>query len=94
MICTFFGHSDAPQSISNSIKNTILSIIKNHGVNKFYVGNHGSFDNMVINILKELAKTNFELKFYIVLAYLPQKKKFIRIFRRYNYLSRRIRKSS
>lgn len=73
MICTFFGHGDAPQSISNNIKKAILSIINDYGVNKFYVGNHGSYDNMVISILKELAKTNLELKFYIVLAYLPQK---------------------
>ncbi len=74
MICTFFGHSDAPQNISNNIKNAILSIIKDKGVNKFYIGNHGNFDNMVIKILKELVKANGDLQFYIVLAYLPQKR--------------------
>lgn len=73
MTCTFFGHSDAPENICKTIEEAIVTLIECNSVNKFYVGNHGNFDNMVIKILNKLKKSNYDINFYIVLAYLPQK---------------------
>lgn len=43
MICTFFGHRDAPLSIEKELEKIILSLIS-EGVDEFLVGNNGSFD--------------------------------------------------
>ena len=37
MVCTFFGHKDAPNSIESVLFKTITDIIENMGVNKFFV---------------------------------------------------------
>lgn len=56
MTCTFFGHSDSPNSLEPQIEAAILDLIENHGVNRFYVGTHGSFDRMCFSILKNLSE--------------------------------------
>lgn len=71
MNCTFFGHSDAPQEIRDTLKNTIATLIKKRGVSCFYVGNHGGFDRMVLSVLKELSGI-YNIEYYVVFAYLPE----------------------
>lgn len=71
--CTFFGHRDTPKKKEDILKSTIVDLIEKNGVNCFYVGNQGNFDNMVIQTLKTLAD-NYSIKCYIVLAYMPRKK--------------------
>ena len=73
MICTFFGHSDTPETIKPMLKATITEVIEKENVTDFYVGNHGNFDRMAISILSELAKTR-SIRFYVVLAYQPTEK--------------------
>ena len=73
MICTFFGHSDTPETIKPMLKATITEVIEKENVADFYVGNHGNFDRMAISILSELAKTR-SIRFYVVLAYQPTEK--------------------
>ena len=68
MVCTFFGHRDAPQWVREKLKIVITDLAENKGVKLFYVGNQGSFDYMVRQVLEEL-----KLKYYIVLAYMPSK---------------------
>ncbi|MBR5452225.1 MAG: hypothetical protein IKV36_04425 [Clostridia bacterium] len=68
MICTFFGHRDAPVKIEDKLRRVLLDLTKNNDGNIFYVGNQGSFDFTVKKILKEL-----KAKYYIVLAYMPTK---------------------
>lgn len=70
--CTFFGHRDAPKEIAPILRSAILSLIENHSIRLFYVGNHGSFDAMVRRQLSEMEKTH-GIRYYIVLAYLPKK---------------------
>lgn len=72
--CTFFGHADTPKEIEPILKSTLVDLIKNKNVNKFYVGNHGGFDSMAKNTLKDLKKVYPDIKYYVVLAYMPSKK--------------------
>ena len=69
MICCFFGHRDAPNEIADDVKKVIENLI-NNGVNKFYVGNNGSFDWLVLKLLIEFEKTH-NIKYSIVFAYHP-----------------------
>lgn len=68
MICTFFGHRDAPQGIEDTLRKILLDLIKNKKVSMFYIGNQGNFDFMVKKVLKELGA-----KYYIVIPYMPTK---------------------
>lgn len=71
--CTFFGHSDAPHDLRSAIKGKITALIEQHGVELFYVGNHGQFDSMVRSVLKELAAT-YPIGYSVVLAYFPNER--------------------
>ncbi len=71
MICTFFGHRDAPESICASLTNQIEDLILHHGVNTFYYGNHGNFDAMVARELKKAKRNHPNISCILVLAYLP-----------------------
>lgn len=69
--CTFFGHRDAPSYLRGSLKAKITELIVQKGVEVFYVGNHGQFDEMAFSVLQELALQFPHIKYYIVYAYLP-----------------------
>ena len=53
MTCTFFGHRFVPQKIEPTLRSTLIDLIENHGVDLFYVGNHGDFDAMVHRVLRD-----------------------------------------
>ena len=72
MTCTFFGHRFVPQKIEPTLRSTLIDLIENHGVNLFYVGNHGEFDAMVRRVLRELS-AKYPIKYHVVLAYMPEK---------------------
>ena len=72
MVCTFFGHRLITKEIEPTLRATLIGLIENHGVNRFYVGNHGGFDAMVLRVLKGLS-SRYPIEFCVVLAYLPQK---------------------
>ena len=71
MIATFFGHRDTPQRVDQTLRIILMDLITNKGVDLFYVGNQGEFDRMVINNLKLLKPCFPQIKFYVVLAYMP-----------------------
>ena len=71
--CTFFGHRDSPDSIFPMLQNSIEGLILSQSVNKFYVGNQGRFDSLVLKALRELKTNHPEISYYVVLAYLPEK---------------------
>ena len=73
MTCTFFGHRSSPNEIEPALRSTLFDLIENHQVTLFYVGNHGAFDKMVSEVLKELS-TQYAIQYYIALAYMPQKR--------------------
>ena len=57
MVCTFFGHRNAPETIKTSLRATLIDLIENKNVNMFYIGNNGAFDRMVRESLKEFKTT-------------------------------------
>ena len=73
MVCTFFGHKDTPKEIEPILRSTLIDLIENKNANVFYIGNNGSFDNMVRRQLEELSQT-YPITYSVVLAYLPTKK--------------------
>ena len=73
LISTFFGHRDSQSDIEERIRKAIRDLIEYNRVEKFYVGNQGNFDKMVFNILKDFKKVYPNIKFYVVLAYIPFK---------------------
>ncbi|MGN1316076.1 MAG: hypothetical protein ACI4VW_03345 [Acutalibacteraceae bacterium] len=73
MICTFFGHRDAPKEIEPTLRTTLIDFIENRNVTEFFVGNNGNFDAMVRHQLEELSIIHF-LNYRIVLAYMPTSK--------------------
>ena len=72
--CTFFGHRDCPETIKPRLREVLVDLITNKGVDTFYVGNQGRFDGIVRCVLRELAKEYPEIYYAVVLAYLPGKK--------------------
>ena len=73
--CTFFGHRDSDLGIRQMLKETIERLITENGVYLFYVGNHGNFDRMALQALRELSETYEQLRYYEVLAYMPKRLK-------------------
>lgn len=71
--CTFFGHHDCPAEIKLKLRKAIIDLIKLQGVDCFYVGNHGTFDRMARSCLLELCQEYPQIRYSVVLAYLPQK---------------------
>lgn len=72
MVCTFFGHGNAPEEIIPVLKDAIIKLIEENEVDTFYVGNHGHFDYYAENILKELKEIYPHINYSVVLAYLPR----------------------
>lgn len=71
MKCTFFGHSNTPKEIQPKLEIVLIDLINNHNVDTFYVGNHGNFD-FIVRITLEKLKLNYpNIKYVIVLAYMP-----------------------
>lgn len=71
MICTFFGHKNTPSSVKPLLEETLIDLIENHGANKFYVGNHGSFDRIAAAVLQKLKEKYPHIEYRVVLAHLP-----------------------
>ncbi len=71
MICTFFGHKNTPESIKPLLKAKIKQVTERYPGAKFYVGHNGSFDSMVISVLKKLSENYPGIAYNVVLAYLP-----------------------
>ena len=71
--CTFFGHRECPDSVKTKLREVLVDLIENHGVDMFYVGNQGQFDAMVRSTLRELKKVYPQTDYAVVLAYMPGK---------------------
>ena len=74
MVCSFFGHKDAPQSLYPKIREGIEKLILQQNIESFMVGNQGGFDSMVLKALRELKQTYSHICYNVVLAYMPTKK--------------------
>lgn len=71
--CTFFGHRECPDSVKTKLREVLVDLIENNGVDMFYVGNQGQFDAIVRSTLRELKKVYPQTDYAVVLAYMPGK---------------------
>ena len=69
--CCFFGHREVVHNIRSELKSVIEKLIVTDKVENFYVGNQGQFDSMVYSVLKELKKQYPQIRYTVVLAYMP-----------------------
>lgn len=74
-VCTFFGHRDCPETVKPYLREVLVDLITNKGVDTFYVGNQGRFDAIARSVLRELEKEFPEIRYAVVLAYLPGEKR-------------------
>ena len=74
MICSFFGHKDALQSLYTIIRKNIEHLITQRNVDSFMVGNQGGFDAMILKALRELKQVYPHICYNVVLAYMPSQK--------------------
>ena len=71
--CTFFGHRDCPETIKLRLREVLIDLITNHGVDMFYVGHQGKFDAIVRSELRDLQRKYPQINYAVVLAYIPGK---------------------
>lgn len=71
MTCCFFGHREVTHNIRDKLKAIIESLIAENGVTEFYVGHQGQFDGIVYSVLKELKGKYPQIRYTVVLAYMP-----------------------
>lgn len=69
--CTFFGHRDCPESVRAQVREAVVQLIEEHGVELFYVGNHGRFDAVVRSVLREAARQYPHIRYAVVLSAMP-----------------------
>ena len=69
--CCFFGHREVTHNIREKLKATIEKLITEDNVTEYYVGHQGQFDNMVYSALKELKGKYPQIRYTVVLAYMP-----------------------
>lgn len=69
--CCFLGHRIVTEDINDRLKEEIGNLITNENVTTFYVGHQGTFDGMVLTELKQMKDKHPQIKYTVVLAYLP-----------------------
>ncbi len=75
MTCTFFGSRAVSANITEKLRMTVIELIEGRGVNEFFVGNQGEYDQMVQRVLSEVCPRYPRVRYSVVLAYLPEKRK-------------------
>lgn len=74
MTTAFFGHGNAPSDLEPRIEQAVIQLMEENENITFLVGTHGRFDAMARSVLKRLAPQYPNMKYRIVLAYMPVKK--------------------
>lgn len=74
MVCTFFGHRECPD-LQPYIRAVLEELIIHHKVDTFLVGDSGQFDRQVRNVLKRLSQELPHIRYAVVLAYMPGKRR-------------------
>ena len=69
--CCLFGHREVTHNIKDKLTAIIEKLIVEDGVTDFYVGHQGQFDSMVYSVLKELKAKYPQIRYTVVLAYMP-----------------------
>lgn len=74
MTFTFFGQDNFRKSVKPMITEYLITLIHNGGAENFvcYVGDYGSFDRMIISILRRLKAEYPKIEYRIVPTHLSQ----------------------
>ena len=72
MVCTFFGHKDAPSEVKEKLKIELLHLLEKESI-RFYIGNNGSFDYYAQSVAYEISKSNPDANAIVVLSHLNEK---------------------
>ena len=67
----FFGHREVTHNIREKLTAIIEKLFTEDNVTEFYVGHQGQFDNMAYSVLKELKSNYPQIRYTVVLAYMP-----------------------
>lgn len=67
MTVTFFGHSDAPTSVSERLYEVLLDLVCKKGANNFFVGTNGNFDRLALLMLKRFKKQYPHIRYTVCL---------------------------
>lgn len=70
--CTFFGHRDCPETVRPQVKQAVEELILHHGVDTFYVGDKGRFDEIVRGVLGQTAQKYSHVCYAVVLSAMPR----------------------
>lgn len=71
--CTFLGHRDCPDEIKPKLREVLIDLIENEGVEMFYVGRQGQFDAIVRSTLRQLTEAYPHIRYAVVLERVPGK---------------------
>ncbi|MBO4932873.1 MAG: hypothetical protein J6N32_06380 [Clostridia bacterium] len=72
MICSMFGHHDAPANLLTPLTAMLVHLTKEEHVDRFLIGNQGRFDLLARYVLNEIVIPGRpRVKYSVVLAYLP-----------------------
>lgn len=74
LTCCFFGHKDTPSTIKPELRAVIVDLIENRECDSFLVGHQGSFDSLVLGVLRNLKHEYPHITYNIALAYMPGEK--------------------
>lgn len=66
-----FGHRSISDMYKKYLTEQIEYLICECGVDTFYVGNQGNYDNMVLNVLRKIKIKYSNIQYFVVLAYMP-----------------------
>lgn len=67
--CFFIGSRYAPSSLEQQLIEAVEKHITEYGVTTFTVGHYGSFDSLVIRVLRELKKRYTNIELYLLAPY-------------------------
>lgn len=73
--CFFIGSRYAPSSIREKLVEVVEQHIAEYGVTTFTVGHYGSFDSLVIGVLREVKKHQTDIELCLLAPYALSQKR-------------------
>lgn len=72
-ICCFAGHSTiANSNLSSAVYEKCEELIKDYGVNCFWVGNYGEFDSLAAGCVRRLKEKYADIELCLVIPYVTK----------------------
>lgn len=74
--CSFFGHKDYQEDkeLEARIKDKIVECVEKRMIYNFWLGGYGGFDRCCAKYVKDMKKLYPQIKSYLVLAYMRNKR--------------------